>query len=222
MRRISVIPPQAETCPSWPGTARWLAYLKFLGLFCVTFFPVYILCGRFTAWSGRAGDLHLEWERNIPLVPQMIWFYLSLYSVFLLPAFHFDETRLSRLSRQSVLTILIAGLVFVILPARSGFPAAEISGHTAIMFEVLRSLDTPYNLVPSLHVAFAVLLLLACRETAGTSLKTIYMAWLVLLAASTVLVHQHHILDVVSGVGLALLVRRVLPLSQPSSKRGAC
>ncbi|MEO9874518.1 MAG: phosphatase PAP2 family protein [Anderseniella sp.] len=189
-----------------------MAYLKFLGLFCVTFFPVYILCGQLTAWSGRATVLHLDWERSIPLMPQMIWFYLSLYSVFLLPLFHFDETRLTRLSRQSTLTILVAGLVFLVLPARIGFPASEIDGQIAIVFKVLHSLDSPYNLVPSLHVAFAVLLLQACRETAGRLLAMVYMIWLALLAASTVLVHQHHILDVLGGVLLAVAVRRAVPL----------
>ena len=198
-----------------------MAYLKFLGLFCVTFFPVYILCGQFTAWSGRATDLHLDWERGIPLIPHMIWFYLSLYSVFLLPLVHFDETRLARLSRQSVLTILVAGLVFLVLPARSGFPASEINGQVATVFKTLHSLDSPYNLVPSLHVAFAVLLLQACRETAGRLLAMVYLIWLALLAASTVLVHQHHILDVVSGMVLAIAVRRAIPLNQPPSRAGA-
>jgi membrane-associated phospholipid phosphatase len=35
-----------------------------------------------------------------------------------------------------------------------------------------------------------------------------WWVWLILICASTVLVHQHHMIDVVSGLGLAAVLHR--------------
>jgi membrane-associated phospholipid phosphatase len=37
--------------------------------------------------------------------------------------------------------------------------------------------------------------------------KVVWWAWLIVLLASTLLVHQHHLLDVISGLGVALMCR---------------
>ena len=80
------------------------------------------------------------------------------------------------------------------------------------LFDLLTQVDTPHNLVPSLHVAFAALILLGCAERGPKFWAWGYGAWLVLMSASTVLVHQHHLLDVISGLGLAFIMRRIFPL----------
>jgi membrane-associated phospholipid phosphatase len=46
-------------------------------------------------------------------------------------------------------------------------------------------------------------------------LARVYQIWLVALAVSTVLVHQHHIIDVIAGFALAQAVRHAIPISAP-------
>jgi len=61
-------------------------------------------------------------------------------------------------------------------------------------------------------VAFSALILLGCAGQASPSLARAYLFWLLIMSVSTVLVHQHHIFDVVSGLVLALVTRRISPL----------
>ncbi|MDD2775329.1 MAG: hypothetical protein PHU06_05185 [Gallionella sp.] len=197
---------------SWPDAARWRAFLKFMALFYVFFFPLYFGAGYVAAHAPQTFGFYGAWERNIPLVPWMIWPYLSLYSVFLLPLFHLSAKQIDILARQSTATLLIAGGILLLLPAHLGFAPAKVVGLHQPLFDLLTQVDTPHNLVPSLHVAFAALILLGCAERGPKFWAWGYGAWLVLMSASTVLVHQHHLLDVISGLGLAFIMRRIFPL----------
>ena len=203
--------------PSWPDWQRLRAYAIFMAVFYLAFFPVYIGAGLITEASGRAMTLHVAWERDLPLVPWMIWPYLSLYVLFLLPLFHMERDALHGLAKQSIIALLVAGAIFLIMPGELGFPERPVQGFHAPVFETMRATDTPYNLVPSLHVTFAALLILGSSETAPTELKFFYWSWLALMAVATMLVHQHHALDVLSGLLLAVILRKAMPLTPPAA-----
>jgi membrane-associated phospholipid phosphatase len=83
----------------------------------------------------------------------------------------------------------------------------EVDGLHRSVFNLLQMVDTPHNLAPSLHVAFSALILLGCAEIAPRHWAWGYYFWLLVLSASTVLVHQHHLFDGVSGLVLAMLAR---------------
>ena len=65
-----------------------------------------------------------------------------------------------------------------------------------------------YNLVPSLHVALTVVTVVTLWPHVGRVGKGLFMTWAVALALSTLLTHQHHVLDVASGLLLGFLVCR--------------
>jgi membrane-associated phospholipid phosphatase len=197
---------------SWPSRARWRAFLKFMALFYVFFFPVYFGAGNIAANMHDTYALYWDWERTIPVIPWMIWPYLTLFSLFLLPLFHMSSEQISVLSRQSTATLIIAGAIFLLFPTHSGFVHTSIVGLHEPLFGVLAMVDTPYNLAPSLHVAFGALILLGCAEQTSAVLAWSYRFWLLIMSASTVLIHQHHVFDVLSGLALALLMRRIFPL----------
>lgn len=197
-----------------PDTARWRAYLKFMGLFYLFFFPVYFGGGHIAAHSLETFRLYWSWEQDIPVIPWMIWPYLSLFTLFLLPLAHLNPGQISALSRQSTATLVLAGLIFLAVPTQSGYPPSIVTGLHQPIFELLGRLDTPHNLAPSLHVAFSALILLACAARTSPGLAWGYRFWLLLLSVSTLLVHQHHLVDVVSGLAIALIMRRLfLPAS---------
>jgi len=198
---------------SWPDAARWRAFFKFMALFYVFFFPFYFGAGHIAAHAHDTYGLYWSWERDIPLVPWMIWPYMTLFSLFLLPLFHMSPGQISMLSRQSTATLVVAGAVFLLAPTHLGFAPAVVDGLHQQMFDLLALVDTPHNLAPSLHVAFSALILLGCAARTSSSLAWSYRFWLLIMSASTVLVHQHHIFDVISGLALALIMRRIFPLA---------
>ena len=64
-------------------------------------------------------------------------------------------------------------------------------------------MDAPYNLLPSLHAAFTLILLdIYFRHTRGF-IRVATMTWFVLIALSPVLTYQHHLIDIVGGFVLA-------------------
>lgn len=199
---------------SRPDAARWRSYVKFMGLFYLFFFPVYFGGGHIAARGPETFRLYWSWEQGIPLIPWMIWPYLSLFTLFLLPLAHLNPGQISVLSRQSTATLVLAGLTFLAVPTQSGYPPSIVTGLHQPIFELLARLDTPHNLVPSLHVAFSALILLACAARTSPVLALGYRFWLLLLSVSTLLVHQHHLADVVGGLAIALIMRR---LFRPSS-----
>ena len=59
-------------------------------------------------------------------------------------------------------------------------------------------------------VIYTASILLAMIEAATPALRRAYLAWLVVVCASTVLTHRHHLLDVASGLALAFATPALL------------
>lgn len=195
-----------------PDAARRRAWAAFVARFCLLFFPVYFGGAAFGRWSGPPRVVAFEAEMAIPLVPAMILPYFALYPLFLLPAFALTAEAMARLSRQATAALIAAFPVFALAPTRVGYPRAEIAEPWAALYRLLAAVDAPVNAVPSLHVTFAALILFAVAEGARASRRALCALVFLVVAAATVLTHQHHLADVAAGLALALLVRRVWPL----------
>jgi len=187
-----------------PGT--YLLWSFWVG---VAFFSVYPTMNWVT--SLRKAPLHLYFpaELAIPFIPQFIWPYLSMYILFLLPLFLVPASRMPALGKQLIAGSLVSGMLFLILPAELGFvrQVPEQAPYAAIFAGVF-NVDRPYNLVPSLHVIFSAAIAFACADFARPSIRALLFAWLSVLIASTVFVHQHHLLDIVSALLIVFFLRR--------------
>lgn len=183
-------------------------YLKLASLLSLQFVVIY---GGAIWFSEQRDDVHriyFEWERTIPLVPSMVWVYFSVTPLMLLPAAILDIDRLNRLAWQMALAILIAGAVFMVFPATIGYPPTEDPSRA---IELLRSVDRPYNLVPSLHVALSSIIVLNLHPVFGARGKALLGVWLAALIVSVILTHQHHLADVLGGLLLTILCQRLVP-----------
>lgn len=189
------------------------AWAKMILRFWIVFFPVYFGAGHVATVSGRAINVALPFETLVPLVPWTIWLYLSVFPLFLLPLFHLDVAEIAALSRRMTAAVLIAGVAFVALPMRWSYPPRRVEGALGPLFDLLGSADTPHNLAPSLHVALAWLIFAPVLPKVGPRAKTIHVAWFTALTISTVTTHQHHLIDVVTGLGLAATLLRLMPSS---------
>jgi hypothetical protein len=207
--RTEPLPQAAPLGWTWPTNERWRAYGFWSGWIAVAFFSVYPTLNWITALRARPWHLYLQAELSIPFVPELIWVYLSMFVLFLIPAFLLPAARMPALGKQLIAGTVLGGLVFLLLPAELGF-AREVPATPgyAKIYATLFGLDRPYNLVPSLHVYFSAAIALACAAMARPLTRASLLVWLGVIVLSTLLTHQHHVVDIVAAFALLFIVRR--------------
>lgn len=186
--------------PSRPDALFYLAtILTLVAVFAV----VYGGCNWLTAHRSDVGHYYFAWELDIPLLPRFIWVYHSILLLFLVPMFLFERAQVFAIGRAFASVTLIGGLCFLLMPGVAGFPRpdyADEPGLQALAFRILYLADNVHNVMPSLHVAYCTLVILAIQaQLPGRRIRWLFWGWLLLITSSTVLVHQHHLIDVPTG-----------------------
>jgi membrane-associated phospholipid phosphatase len=188
----------------WKTYAYWAMWVG------VAFFSVYPIANWLTSLRGDYFNLYFPAELNVPFVPEFMLVYLSMYVLFAMPPLLLQVAELTALGKQLIAGTLLSGLIFMLLPAKLGF-ARQVpeGGFFEALYSNLFAVDMPHNMVPSLHVVFSALILLALAgSTTNQSYKLFWYGWLLVICASTMLVHQHHLMDVIAGLALAFLLRK--------------
>lgn len=195
--------------PGWPHLrAAWLLTL----LVAVWFGIIYIGADAFTAHRTLRVRIHLDAELRIPLVASFTLIYMSLYGLFIAVPFVLRTRReITTLALAQVLTISIAGIGFLLIPGQLAYapPTDSELGVWKPLFVFADQLNLDHNPVPSLHVALAVVCVESFVAHTGLSGKIFWRTWGILIAASTLLTHQHHLLDAITGYLLALAIVRL-------------
>lgn len=150
--------------------------------------------------------LYFSWELNIPFIPGFIIVYFSIGGLLLLPLFTLSVSELHRLGINLLWLTLLAGLIFFLVPTRLGFVRESDPRQYKAIFWLLFKIDHPHNLFPSLHIAYSLTIILSVLKKNERYLQWILIAWLAAISFSVLLVHQHHILDIVGGVILSTVI----------------
>ncbi|HEX6899368.1 MAG TPA: phosphatase PAP2 family protein [Thermoanaerobaculia bacterium] len=192
---------------AWPG---W-AHLRYAGLLSLAntlwFLLVYGGADALTARRAFRVPVHLPAELHIPFVPWMAVAYMSIYPLFFLAPFILRARHEFRAAVGAMaFVILCGGAGFLLFPAELAFPPPTTGqlGAWAGLYRAADALNLTYNLLPSLHVAFAVVCAALFSPRAPGPVRLLLWSWAALIAASTVLIHQHHLLDVAAGWLLAV------------------
>ena len=176
------------------------------------FFLVYEICNWLTSLRPDVPTAYFDWERAIPFVPAMIVPYMST-DLFFAGSFFLcrDSRELRTLGLRFLSAILLSAAGFLLFPLRFAFERPEVDGIYGALFRLLGSFDRPYNQAPSLHLSLLVLQwMVYARHTNGV-LRTGLYAWSVLIGLSTVLTYQHHVLDLYTGVAVAIVSYYLFP-----------
>ena len=198
----------AEPWLAWPGWAHLRYALGQILLVSLWFGLVYFGLDRLTAWRTWRVPIHMAWELEIPLIPSFVLAYVSMYGLFLLVPFALRQRQeIAHLAREQIWVIALAGLGFLLLPADLAYAAPQNLGWWEKLFRWADQVNLDHNLVPSLHVALSVVCVEHLAAGAGYATRWLLRGWALLIAISTLLTHQHHVLDVVTGFALALGVR---------------
>ena len=165
-------------------------------------------------------QLYLEFEKDIPQVPGMILFYES-YSLLILLSFICAKSpkNIRALSITMMVSSVIACTIFLLFPGELGFSRTmNIQGYES-MFEVLHRMDKPHNLYPSLHITFsAISAFTLLRHNQKKRMQVLLILWVIMIALSVILTHQHHLFDIATGFVLAWITLKCVYLKLESPK----
>lgn len=187
---------------SFPSREEALYYLRVVATQILLFAVVYGGCNWLTAHRGGVGHYYFSWELDIPLMPRMIWLYHSIILLFLVPMFVFKREQVTAIGRAFASVTIAGGLCFLLFPGVAGFARPDYAnepGLQALAFRILYHADNVHNVMPSLHVAYCTLVILSLQKQLQGPLRLFFWAWLLAIVTSTVLVHQHHLVDLPTG-----------------------
>lgn len=149
-------------------------------------------------------------DQAMPVVPSFVFPYVSLEPVtygtlvfFLL--FRADLYRSAAMSL--VAAFLIAALFFFFAQTYVDRPRVTGDDVFARMVRAVYASDNPYNDFPSLHVGVSTILAIHWWRF-GRVPGWIAATWVVVVIASTQLIHQHYLVDIPGGLLLAFGVSR--------------
>lgn len=148
-----------------------------------------------------------EWERDIPFMPIFVWIYLTIYPLFLLPYLFIRNKEFFRLFSTAYITLMcICYMIYLFYPVSFVHrPPLLEDNFTTFALGCVYAADNTWNCFPSMHVAMSLLAALTIFEV--HRIRGILAILLTLLiAASTVLIKQHYILDVLASLALTSLV----------------
>jgi membrane-associated phospholipid phosphatase len=198
--------PSRDDAFFWGWPSRRLLILGVLLGSCqvVWFFFIYGGANYLTQLHSYRVRLHFDWELYVPFVPAMVLGYMSIYPLFVLAPFILRNPReIVSLVRTLGTITLVAGISFLVLPADLHFPAAQDSGHWTWLVEFAKRVALENNLMPSLHVGMSAVCVLVYAPRAGGLGKLLLWLWSAFISASTILIHQHYVVDVVTGYVVA-------------------
>lgn len=175
------------------------------------FVAVYGGCNTLSSHRTDVGIWVWSWDYMIPFVTIMTLPYLSIDLFFGVAPFICQDRHERRLMAARIaFGILAAGMFYLLFPLKLAIQRVHPEGWLGVPFNLFLSADRPYNLLPSLHITLRTILAdTYARNTAGVW-KWASHAWFSLIGFSTVLTHQHHLVDIVGGFVMATLCFYVL------------
>lgn len=196
--------------PREPGLV-WPAIWR-LALAGATFVIVYSGCNLFTHTRANVPTMMFEWERHLPFVKELVVPYWSL-DAFFCGAFFLctSKVELNLLTKRLMAVTILSGVFFLLFPLKLGLPRPEPSGWTAPFFKALYFNDLPYNLAPSLHISLRSLVWVFYGAHLTGWMRTGVKVWFILIGLSTLLIWQHHLIDVAGGFIMGWAVAALFP-----------
>ena len=152
--------------------------------------------------------LPMTWlDHQIPFLPNTVWIYFSEWFFFITVYIASrDLVNLSKYFFSYVALQCVSVLIFWFWPTaypRNLYPLpADLNAVTAWFFNSLRTVDTPANCAPSLHVSSVYLSSFIFLDDQKKKFP-LFFFWGTAIAVSTLTTKQHYIVDVVSGFMMA-------------------
>ena len=176
------------------------------------FFVIYGWCNWISSQRESVPTFFWEWERKIPFVPIFIIPYMSIDALFAASVFLCKSRReLHTVAARILFAISASAICFLLFPLHYAFHRPVVEGWLAPVFAPLAANDLPFNLAPSLHISLRAILWAVYGRNLSGVLRSTIKTWFILIGLSTLLVWQHHFVDVIAGFVMALITFYVYP-----------
>lgn len=181
----------------------------------IVFITLYMSAQYYSVYRGLDWSVVLAVDTYIPFIEWMIIPYATS-GVFFLLAFYWTDTlyQLQLLTKRMLIVSGIAFIGFIAFPIAYSVDKPQ---HTIALFnplfDFITTWDTHYNQAPSLHVAYSIVFMTVVEQTKRftKATKAFLQLWLALVALSTLFIYQHHTIDVITAIGVCLLVFYFVP-----------
>ena len=203
---------QAEPLFGLPQSRALAMSVALAAVFAAYFWIIYGACNILAAHAAWRYHVALPFESMIPFVPWAAAVYLTI-TPFLCLALLVLRTpeRMLPLFATLCAEVTVAGVIFCLFPVELSFPPHDVAGAAGIVYGLARTVALTYNCVPSLHVALALTAAWAFAQAGGPRWRLLVWSWAAAIAVSTLLIHQHHLVDLAAGAALTAVCVRYVP-----------
>jgi membrane-associated phospholipid phosphatase len=99
-----------------------------------------------------------------------------------------------------ILQILIAAVFYLVWPFENPNEVYTVTGWAGVPFKVAETVNLSYNSFPSLHVALSLTAAVFYSRVVSRFKSLLLSLWAGLISVSTVLMHEHYVIDVLGGL----------------------
>ena len=168
-------------------------------IICIVYVCCYAFLNNIVFFSPT--ELFLfNFEKQIPLMPNFIWIYLSVAIMVPMVFFFTKDNFLAKKFIWSF-NVLIATSFICFLFFPTIYPRHNYPTNSEILHFFWVNLDQPVCCFPSLHVGGAIL----AAVVSWYQRKFYYIVWAILIAISTLTLKQHYFIDVMAGSSIAII-----------------
>lgn len=143
-----------------------------------------------------------------------IWAYLSFFLFIPLGYLFSANGRARPLMLAMIVCALVSGAVYLMYPTTMHYPVVECISASERALCDLMSVDSPQNLLPSLHVSLTLVVLNALWSQQHKFCTAIYLLWAIAICFSVLVLKRHLFIDVVTGAFTAIAALYIARLIQ--------
>ncbi len=189
---------------AWPTPAELRESIKLIFIFLLFFYGFYGSAAYLADLLPYKFNVGFDFEQQIPFIPGMAAVYLSVGPMMLLSVFIIRrEAEMQRLLKILCVQILIGFVAFLVFPVENSFMATDKTADLPPVYQIADLINLKNNELPSLHLCFAATMAFVYSSKSGRGLSALFQVWALSIALATLLIHEHNLLDLVAGYGLA-------------------
>ncbi|MBP6123055.1 MULTISPECIES: phosphatase PAP2 family protein [Providencia] len=128
-----------------------------------------------------------------------IWLYLSFFIFIPLGYLFCPLERLCPLMYSMQLCALISGAIYLLFPTTMIYSSYDMISVSGRLLSALIDIDSPQNLLPSLHVSLTLVVLNALWSKQQKYRTALYLFWAIAICLSVLVLKRHLFIDVVTG-----------------------
>lgn len=176
-------------------------YAKILFVSYVAWVVCFQAVGRY-AQTLHGVDLTTAWDGAIPLVPASVWAYEACYVFPFLPLVILEDWHRFNIALVAIIIANVtAFVVYIALPVSFPRPTLGSSlSERVLAFEYAMDFWPRANMLPSMHVAMSWIMAAAMWRRKRPVVNALLLALVGAITISTLLVKQHILLDVITGL----------------------